>query len=119
MKWGQEKLYKIIIPEDSSIKSVFLPNDVYIEKIKVRLATYSWLVLPDSKCFGTTPSQPYLPPVSESRYDHPLPDYAVLNDEPGLVNKTGPLPDQAVDRCLVVDTYRSSQLPHEMWAGFC
>ena len=119
MIWGHEKLYKIIVPEDSSIKSMFLPDDDYIEKIKMRQATYSWLVLPDSRCFGATPSQPNLPPVvSESCYDHPLPDYAVLNNDTGLADNTGSLPVQAVDRCLVVDTYRSSQLPKETWDSF-
>ncbi len=112
MIWGHESLYKNIAPADSSIKSVFLPDDDYIEKVKMRQATFSWLILPDSKCFGAAPPQPNLPPAaSETCYDHPLPDYAVLDNETDLAIQT-------VDRCLVVDTYRSSQLPKETWEGF-
>jgi hypothetical protein len=113
MIWGHENLYKTIVPADSSIKSVFLPDDDYIERVKRRQATFSWLILPDSKYLGAALPQPNLPLAdSETCYDHPLPDYAVLNNETDL-------PIQTVDRCLVVDTYRSSQLPKETWDVFC
>jgi hypothetical protein len=117
--WGHEHLYKRVDPADSSIKSVFLPDDDYIERIKMRQATFSWLVLPNSKCFGASHSQTNLPPVApETCYDHPLPNYAVMHNETRLADNTGPLPIQTVDRCLVVDTYRSSQLPKETWDSF-
>jgi len=119
MIWGHEHLYKTVSPADSSIRSQFLPVDDYIKKIKMRQATFSWLILPDSKCFGGTNSLTNPPRVaSETCYDHPLPDYAVFDNETGLADNTGPLPIQTMDRCLVVDTYRSSQLPKETWGGF-
>jgi hypothetical protein len=105
---------------DRSIRSEFLPPDDYIEKVKMCQATFSWLVLPDSKCFGPAPAQPnLLPPPSDSSFDHPLPDYAVLNNETNPANNSGPTPNQTVDRSLVVDTYRSAQQPKETWDSFC
>src|SRR5258705_229660 len=95
---GHEQMYKTISPLDRSIKGEFLPPDDYIEKVKMRQATFSWLVLPDSNCFGPAPAQPNLPaPPSDSSFDHPLPDYAVLNDDIDPVNNTGPIPNQTVD----------------------
>jgi hypothetical protein len=117
--WGHETIYKTISAADSHIKKQFLPPEEYIEKVKMRQATFSWLILPDSKRLGPAPTQLDAPPAtSENSLDHPLPDYAVLNNEKGLAGNTNPLPIQTVDRCLVVDTYRSSQRPRETWDEF-
>jgi hypothetical protein len=118
--WGDENMYNTTLPLDRSIKS-FLPEPQYIEEVKRCQATFAWLVLPDSKCFGQAPAQPNLPLApSDSCFDHPLPDYAILNDE--ILNDDIALadnpPNLTVDRSLVVDTYRTAQRPKETWESF-
>jgi hypothetical protein len=75
------------------MKAEYLPPDDYIEKVKMRQATFSWLVLPDSKYYGPAHAQSNLlraPTVA--CFDHPLPDYAILNNETDLAENMDSLP---------------------------